>query len=264
MMTKDGVRRIATSTGAIVADPMRVTRALGLGPMRPGREPYEEIFEPDYWAARDELVEASGGRGSAWFISPGGGWVLRHSRRGGLIAHLSTDGYLWAGEARVRTFAEWRLLAMLAARGLPVPTPIAARYVRRGPVYRCDLITERISGSRPLSGVLALAALEERAWRDIGAAIARLHGAGADHADLNAHNILLDAAGRVSVIDFDRGRLRVPSDPRRPAGWAVRNLSRLQRSLGKIASHLPPGRCSAAAWHWLMTGYTEAAAQAPG
>ena len=45
-------------------------------------------------------------------------------------------------------------------------------------------------------------------WRAIGAAIARLHRGGVDHADLNAHNILLDGRGAVSVIDFDRGRVR--------------------------------------------------------
>jgi 3-deoxy-D-manno-octulosonic acid kinase len=260
MMTKDGVRRIATSDGAMLADPAGLARAANC---MSAAARYEQIFEPEFWAARGELVEVSGGRGSAWFICSDGGWVLRHSRRGGFIARVSRDGYLWAGEARVRTFEEWRLLAELAARGLPVPTPVAARYARRGFVYRCDLITERIPGARPLSALLALAALEERTWRTVGATIARLHGAGADHADLNAHNILLDAAGRVSVIDFDRGKLRAPSSPRQPAAWAARNLSRLQRSLAKVAGLLPPERCSATAWQWLLAGYREAPAYAP-
>jgi len=52
-----------------------------------------------------------------------------------------------------------------------------------------------------------------------------LHAAGADHADLNAHNILLDGDGVVSVIDFDRGRLR------NGGSWMRRNLARLQRCL---------------------------------
>ena len=38
----------------------------------------------------------------------------------------------------------------------------------------------------------------------------------------------------VSVIDFDRGRLRAPGV------WTTRNLARLQRSLTKIAAGLPP------------------------
>lgn len=261
-MTKDGVRRIATSNGAMLVDPASLARGADAATL--GVAPSVKIFEPEFWAARAELAGVTGGRGAAWFVATGGGWVLRHSRRGGFIAHLSQDGYFWAGESRVRTFAEFRLLAELASRGLPVPVPIAARYERCGLLYRCDLITERIVGARPLSGVLMLAPLEEHGWRHVGATLGRLHAAGADHADLNAHNILLDATGRVSVIDFDRGKLRAPSSPRRPVGWAVRNLSRLQRSLTKVSLDLPPQRCSAATWRWLLAGYAEAPTQAPG
>ena len=107
----------------------------------------------------------------------------------------------------------------------------------------------RIPDARPLSAVLAVAPLQEGTWRDVGAAVAQLHAAGADHADLNAHNILLDGGGAVSLIDFDRGRLRTPG------GWTSGNLSRLRRSLVKVARELPPGRFSAAAWDWLLAGY---------
>jgi len=69
-----------------------------------------------------------------------------------------------------------------------------------------------------------------------------------DHADLNAHNILMGDGG-VSIIDFDRGRLRAPGK------WAAANLARLQRSLMKIGAALPPGRFSAADWDALMAGY---------
>jgi 3-deoxy-D-manno-octulosonic acid kinase len=261
-MTKDGVRRIATSYGAMLVDAANLARSADAATL--GVMPSAKIFEPEFWAARAELAGVTGGRGSAWFVATGGGWVLRHSRRGGFVARLSQDGYVWAGESRVRTFAEFRLLAELASRALPVPLPIAARYERRGLLYRCDLITERIVGARPLSAALMLAPLDEHGWRHVGATLGRLHGAGADHADLNAHNILLDAAGKASVIDFDRGKLRAPSNPRRPVGWAARNLSRLQRSLIKISPDLPPERCSAATWEWLLAGYAEAPAQAPG
>jgi 3-deoxy-D-manno-octulosonic acid kinase len=257
MMTKDGVQRIATSNGAVLADSASLVRVADAGAAPLGTVAAQKLFEPEFWAARGELAQVTGGRGSAWFVAGGGGWVLRHSRRGGFIARLSQDGYFWTGESAVRTFAEFRLLAELVSRDLPVPAPVAARYERRGLLYRCDLITERIAGARPLSAVLGLAALDEPGWRDVGATLARLHAAGADHADLNAHNILLDEAGTVSVIDFDRGKLRAPSSPRRPAGWAAQNLSRLRRSLTKISRHLPPERCSAGAWRWLLAGYSE-------
>lgn len=213
----------------------------------------ETLFDPDYWRSRGELVAVSGGRGAAWFISCGvHQWALRHFRRGGYIARVSQDRYIWTGEVRVRAFAEWRLLAALNQCGLPVPQPVAARYRRSGLSYRCDLITRRIPDARPLSAVLSQEAVPESVWRAVGAAVARLHRAGVDHADLNAHNILLDSRGRVSVIDFDRGRLR------RDGPWTAGNLRRLHRSLGKIARVLPSERFSDAAWDWLLAGYRSA------
>jgi 3-deoxy-D-manno-octulosonic acid kinase len=217
----------------------------------------ESLFDPDFWRSRGELLEAARGRGSAWFIASGARqWVLRHFRRGGFIARLSQDGYVWTGEDGVRAFAEWRLLEALIRRGLPVPHPVAARYQRTGLFYRCDLITQRIVNADPLSAALAQGALPEPLWRAVGATVARLHRAGVDHADLNAHNILLDLAGvvvgakdAVSVIDFDRGRLRAQGT------WASRNLRRLRRSLAKISRDLPSGRFSDETWDWLMAGY---------
>jgi 3-deoxy-D-manno-octulosonic acid kinase len=223
-------------------------------------DPVESIFDPQFWRARGELTAVTAGRGSAWFIASGersGGrqWVLRHYRRGGFIARLSRDGYVWAGEDRVRAFAEWRLLDIMRQRGLPVPRPVAARYQRKGLCYRCDLITERIVDAEPLSSVLARRTLAESAWRAVGAAVAELHHAGVEHADLNAHNLLLDANGAVSVIDFDRGRLRAPGGAGTAGIWVNRNLGRLQRSLAKISRGLPAGRYSARDWEWFMAGY---------
>jgi 3-deoxy-D-manno-octulosonic acid kinase len=210
----------------------------------------EALFDPDYWLKRGELAAVNGGRGAAWFIGSGADqWVLRHLRRGGKVAALSKDAYLWTGEARVRAFAEWRLLALLKQQGLPVPQPIAARYRRTGFIYRCDLITKRIPDAKPLSAALAAGAVPEPVWRAIGAAVSRLHRAGVDHADLNAHNILLTGQGGVSVIDFDRSRVRARGS------WMQANLRRLRRSLEKVSRDLPRERFTAAAWEWLLSGY---------
>jgi Lipopolysaccharide kinase (Kdo/WaaP) family len=56
----------------------------------------------------------------------------------------------------------------------------------------------------------------------------------------------------VSVIDFDRGRLRAQGV------WSARNLRRLRRSLVKISRDFPPGRYSDETWAWLMAGYKAA------
>jgi 3-deoxy-D-manno-octulosonic acid kinase len=237
--------RIATAKGAMLVDPAKLGRPADAGA--------ETIFDLNYWEARGEIAAASRGRGATWFISSQRNeWALRHYRRGGLITPLlSADRYLWVGESGVRAFAEWRLLATLRARGLPVPEPIAARYERDGRTYRCDLIMRRILAVDPLSVVLAAGPLDSRGWRAIGATIARFHAAGVDHADLNAHNILL-GKGEVSLVDFDRGRVR-------PEGsWRQANLRRLRRSLRKIAAGLPPGRYSPTEWDALVAGYRHA------
>lgn len=239
-----------TARGAMLADP----GVLGNSLLAAG----EAIFDPQFWAARGDASPILAGRGAAWFIDCGERqWVLRHSRRGGLLAPLTGDRYLWMSESRVRTFAEWRLLHVLAGRGLPVPKPVAARYHRSACVYRCDLITERIQNSWPLSAALAARALPQEVWGEVGTVIAQLHRAGADHADLNAHNVLCgnDAAhpGCISIIDFDRGRLRAPG------AWQQSNLARLRRSLEKISRNLPPERFSPREWSWLEAGYGSAA-----
>lgn len=239
-----GGQRIATATGVMLADP----NGLGNPPLRAE----EALFDPNFWSARCQLAAVSGGRGAAWYVgSAAHPWVLRHYRRGGLIARISQDRYVWLGENRVRAFAEWRLLFHLAQRGLSVPMPVAAFYRRAGLTYRCDLITQRIPNAQALSAALASSALNDSVWRAVGAAIARLHSHGVDHADLNAHNILLDSAA-ISVIDFDRGRLRAPG------AWTTGNLLRLQRSLTKVAAGLPPDRYTPDSWRHLMAGYQEA------
>jgi 3-deoxy-D-manno-octulosonic acid kinase len=236
-----GGQSIATATGVMLADP----NALGNAPLNVG----EPLFDPDFWRARNELTPTSAGRGSAWYVGAAPQpWVLRHYRRGGFIAHISKDRYLWAGEDRVRAFAEWRLLAYLSQQNLNVPKPIAAFYRRSGLTYRCDLITQRIARAEPLSAVLLAGALGQERWRSVGAAIARLHRLGVDHADLNAHNILLGEGG-ISIIDFDRGRLRAPGS------WTRGNLERLQRSLTKISTPPAPGRFTPADWTELLAGY---------
>lgn len=238
-MTNGG--RFATAQGAMLADPDLIGNSL--------REAGETLFDPEFWAARGELDPARAGRGAVWFVgADANSWVLKHYRRGGLVARLSSDRYWFRSEAHVRAFAEWRLLQSLHAAGLPVPRPVAAAYRRGALTYRCDLLTERLAAVRPLSAVLAEGALADERWRSIGSTIRRLHAAGADHADLNAHNILCgESKDRVFIIDFDRGRLRSGA-----GGWQRRNLERLHRSLVKVApaSHFP-----AAAWHQLLAGY---------
>jgi 3-deoxy-D-manno-octulosonic acid kinase len=170
-----------------------------------------------------------GGRGSAWFgDAPSGPSVLRHYLRGGLVAKLSHDRYLWRGSQHTRSFAEFRLMRALIARKLPVPRPLAACYLRQGLRYRAAILMERLEGVRSLADRAHVAG-RGAPWEETGRLVARFHRAGLDHADLNAHNILFDGNGRGWMIDFDRGVLRIPA-----TRWRERNLKRLHRSLLKL------------------------------
>jgi 3-deoxy-D-manno-octulosonic acid kinase len=96
--------------------------------------------------------------------------------------------------------------------------------------YSADLITLRIPDAATLAERLSDGAFNAALAGKVGELIARFHREGAWHADLNAHNILVNPQG-LYLIDFDRGRLRRPS-----AHWRRANLARLKRSLIKIGA----------------------------
>jgi Mn2+-dependent serine/threonine protein kinase len=216
------------------------------------RKPAAELFETGYWQAQGALQELSGGRASIAIVAAGEErWVLRHYRRGGFMARISRDSYLWLGAARTRSFAEWRLLAELRRRGLPVPAPIAARYVRGALTYRADLITEFLPECRTLADAITGAQLPREHWSTIGSTIAAFHREGVHHADLNAHNIMLEhaVAPRVYLLDFDRGRIEARGS------WEEGVLARLLRSLQKVSMQRPGVRFGDDEWQWLNQGY---------
>lgn len=214
-------------------------------------QPTPAVFDREYWRAQDALDEVAGGRGTVAFLRDGDRrWVLRHYCRGGFMANLSRDGYLWTGEARARSFLEWRLLRQLREWDLPVPVPVAARYERAGLLYRADLITEELPTRRTVTHALREGPLGESCWSQIGACVGRLHARGVQHADLNAHNLLLGAGDAVYVLDFDKGRIRARG------AWEQSVLQRLRRSLEKVTAGLPAGRFGEREWQWLLAGCT--------
>jgi 3-deoxy-D-manno-octulosonic acid kinase len=207
-------------------------------------------LDPQWWSERGELGWASEGRGAACLIEADGrSFVLRHYRRGGLIARISTDRYWWRGPERTRSFREWHLLYHLQRAGLPVPTPLVAGYRRLGQTYVADLLLERLGEVTSLAESLAAAPVPLSTWVAVGRWLRRFHARGVCHADLNAHNILLGANDAVWLIDFDRGTLRTPG------WWCDANLVRLRRSLEKIAAGLPDGHFTADDWHLLLDSY---------
>ncbi len=209
------------------------------------------LFDPDN-ATLDAHPVAVGGRGAAWFVrTDAGDAVLRHYRRGGVVAKFSRENYLWQGAERTRCFREFHLLRKLHEQGLPVPIPLAAAYWRSGTGYRAALLMQRLSDTQSLGALLDRG--ETLPWRDLGRTLARFHRAGASHADLNVDNVLMDAQDKLWLIDFDRGTLRSPA-----TGWQQANMARLWRSLRKRLGKRAQGEDVMAGWNVLRTEYGDA------
>jgi 3-deoxy-D-manno-octulosonic acid kinase len=209
------------------------------------------FFDPALWSARGKLTGTALGRGTTVFIRDGEQhWVLRHYLRGGMAAQVSRDRYLWAGLEQTRAWREWHLLAELQRRGLPVPPPVAVRVERYGLLYTADIVTGRIDG-RALSVLAREQPLAPEQWKAVGECIRRFHDEGVFHADLNAHNILVEGDS-VSLLDFDRGRLREPGK------WQGQNLERLLRSLRKLAGMHFGFNFDDEQWQLLLSGYRSA------
>jgi 3-deoxy-D-manno-octulosonic acid kinase len=214
-------------------------------------------FDADVWRARGAATQIGGGRGGALIVhTPAGDWVLRHYRRGGMVARIFGDRYLWTGAERTRGFAEFRMLAKLRKRGANVPDPIAARYRREGGHYHADLITRRLPATTTLADRLANGGIDAALASSVGSELAHLHSLGAYHADLNAHNIIVGARA-IWVVDFDRGEVRTPARM-----WQLANLARLKRSLLKLgAARNGPAQFAATCWKPLIDAYDNRFAQ---
>src|SRR5688572_13334576 len=101
---------------------------------------------------------------------------------------------------------------------------MAARFARDRYLW----LGEKRSRSFRELRLLAAGRMDDARWAAIGRCLRHFHDAGVQHADLNAHNIMLGEKREVWVLDFDRGRLREPGH------WSAGVLDRLARSLAKI------------------------------
>lgn len=213
-------------------------------------------FDIAYWQQQQQVLGHSTGRNVTWFVGrTSQPLVLRHYYRGGLIGKLLQDTYLFTGVTHSRPYREFVLLQELARLGLPACRAVAARIRRCGLVYRADLLMEQVIDARDLVAHLQRGPLADECWQRIGQTLADFHRHGVYHADLNAHNILLDKAGQVWLIDFDRGQLRQPD--RR---WQAQNLARLQRSFEKESGRLAVFHYHRDAWNLLHQAYQQAMA----
>lgn len=192
-----------------------------------------------------------GGRGEVRIVEAGhlGEAVVRPYLRGGFVERFNRRLYFLGN----RAFSELIATHRLRLRGAPVPEVLAAVQRRRGIAYTACLVTRRVPRSAPASVVLAGTdpGQTEIVLEAIGRAVRRFHEAGGQHADLNAHNVLVsaDREPTVTLIDLDRARV-APGPIAGPA--AAANLGRLRRSLAKLELDL-----ALSEWGLLQRAYAE-------
>lgn len=236
-MGRNGVSRIHTVTEKDTSAPGTYWRYLSND-----TSAFNPIVFDERQLAEQNLISglSGAGRGNTYFVNLKGQLlVLRHYRRGGMAQKISAGRYLYTGLSRTRAMLEFDILQQMHDMQLPVPKPYACRVALHGMTYEASIVTHRLPGST-LAQLLISASVSDEQWSNIGSTIARFHAKGICHADLNAHNIILSGDGCVSLIDFDRARVRALSANPGSEKWCLSNLNRLRRSLHKIALNGTP------------------------
>ena len=207
-------------------------------------------FDLSYWQGKPGYSKIEGGRGGSAKIEIDGQTILlRQYYRGGLVAKLFTDEYLWLGRNKTRAVKEWLILRQAREAGLPVPQALAVCVRRSGLIYRAAIMTEYFADTETLAAHLSHSRLSNEAWGRLGKLLNQLHSLLFRHADLNANNILIDSQLQFYLIDFDQAKIM-----RRIGDWQWSPLYRLQRSLDKIdrqkGLNFEPNN-----WQAMMDGY---------
>ena len=128
--------------------------------------------------------------------------VIKHFRRGGLLALLIEKTYCGIGKKRSQIEFE----QMRKARQLGVQTPKPVAFAFRGRIfYQNWLITEQIPAVQSMAALAKTAPLRvEGALHALGRQIGVLIDHGILHADFHPGNVLVDDSGKVYLVDFDK------------------------------------------------------------
>lgn len=189
-------------------------------------------------ATAPSLLAAWAGEAAEWIgggraahpvvrLPDGGRAVVRRYRRGGAVRHVNPDRY-FLGDRAAEEAAATEAARQAGAR---VPEVIAIGRAPARPGYRALLATRLVEGARDAAEALSASADRAGLLERMGDAAAALHAAGVAHPDLNLRNVLVDPAGEVWLIDFDRAE-RCPGAV--PASLRTANLLRLARSAAKL------------------------------
>jgi 3-deoxy-D-manno-octulosonic acid kinase len=227
-----------------------------------------KLFDPEFLIAEDLVTNTASGRGLVYFFKAfNEKCVLRHYYRGGLVAKISTDKFLYYGLEGSRPYQELNLLATLYTAGLNVPKPLAAKLTRKGLTYTSDIITGAIDNAQELHEHILQHPLEQSVWAKVGTTLRQMHDLQACHYDINVKNILLQRPSssrggstenidmEIYLLDFDGCKIRQGD------AWKNANLDRFKRSLEKQQAKFSPYYYDEQCWLSLETAYRSSGTQ---
>lgn len=187
-------------------------------------------FQLSFWLDKVSSLLLDSGRGaSIKFELDKQQYVLRRYLRGGLVAKILYDQYLWKGEEQSRVYQERKVLEHAHLENLKVPEFIAYSIERNLLFYRQGIITGYIPNVGTLADVLQKRQLTSEESNNLVNSIRQMHKARINHVDLNANNILLGEDDQFYIIDFDKAQIMANQE-----NWPKDNIQRLFRSLVKL------------------------------
>ncbi|MGK0218728.1 MAG: tRNA A-37 threonylcarbamoyl transferase component Bud32 [Planctomycetota bacterium] len=250
--------RPATDHGPVTLPPGYAWTGSSEGWLAVWEERASELQRAGYSVVSDAPTTLTNltGRGSMGQVAlDGGALLVRRFQHGGLLRGITGGRYL----GPERPFRELLLSEELRTAGFLTPRVVAARARRlSGFGWELELLTERVEGARDLGFALSearagrLPAGERRALLSAaGELVARMHGVGFLHADLQPANILAEAwqgkhePMRLWLLDLDLSSWAHPlSEQERLTnlGRLWRNVERRERSLGAALSRADKAR----------------------
>jgi 3-deoxy-D-manno-octulosonic acid kinase len=137
---------------------------------------------------------------------PGLGRIfLKHYAHGGLLRAFTAQLFLAVGPSRSQE--EFEMLELVRSLGVRAPRPLV--YVKRGTFfYATWLLMEELQGVRSLVEVSAEKPDDlKEIMKSVGDQLAILIKNRVLHIDLHPGNVLVDSAGLVYIVDFDKARM---------------------------------------------------------
>lgn len=131
--------------------------------------------------------------------------IIKHYRRGGLLANLIKHHYLKTSKTRGQI--EFEQMERAGKHGINVPQPVAFGY-RGRLIYRAWLVTQKVMDCQTLALYSQISPERIPAiMEQLGRQIRLLVKNRILHADFHPGNVLVDNSQQIYIIDFDKSAL---------------------------------------------------------